>query len=273
MTGHLAVSLNPIPPSVRLQSRERIDSTAAGRWNDAFPAGDSMMSLRYRFSHLLLCFFTLLAILALGSLAHAVPVQTTYSYVGADYNYQPGSSFTYNGDPYPLPGTDYAAILGPRLTAVVTLDGDTSNATGVYETGYLGNPVGYRGVLEFSFSSGSVLFSSEYYNFNVSLTLLNGTVTNWSFSSNFPALSSCGVGPFCAGGYLQTLTYPVNHDYIRFLIPYPGANYGAESGGRGTWTIDSVTPVPGPVVGAGIPGILMAIAGFIGWRRRRWPVR
>jgi hypothetical protein len=27
--------------------------------------------------------------------------------------------------------------------------------------------------------------------------------------------------------------------------------------------------VPGPVVGAGLPGLLMAVAGFIGWRRSR----
>jgi len=30
-----------------------------------------------------------------------------------------------------------------------------------------------------------------------------------------------------------------------------------------------VAPVPGPIVGAGLPALLMAIAGFIGWRRSR----
>jgi hypothetical protein len=28
-------------------------------------------------------------------------------------------------------------------------------------------------------------------------------------------------------------------------------------------------PVPGPILGAGLPGLLMAVAGFIGWRRSR----
>jgi len=31
----------------------------------------------------------------------------------------------------------------------------------------------------------------------------------------------------------------------------------------------AASPVPGPVVGAGLPGVLMAVAGFIGWRRSR----
>jgi hypothetical protein len=31
----------------------------------------------------------------------------------------------------------------------------------------------------------------------------------------------------------------------------------------------SVSEVPGPVIGAGLPGLLMAVVGFVGWRRSR----
>jgi hypothetical protein len=38
-----------------------------------------------------------------------------------------------------------------------------------------------------------------------------------------------------------------------------------------TWTLSPVTiaAVPAPMVGTGLPAILMAVAGLIGWRRSR----
>jgi hypothetical protein len=33
--------------------------------------------------------------------------------------------------------------------------------------------------------------------------------------------------------------------------------------------VGRVSGVPGPMVGAGLPDILLAVAGFIGWRRSR----
>jgi hypothetical protein len=50
-------------------------------------------------------------------------------------------------------------------------------------------------------------------------------------------------------------------------------------GGSPLWpTVDNfrlaqglASPVPGPMVGAGIPGLVMAFGGFLAWRRRKGP--
>jgi LPXTG-motif cell wall-anchored protein len=51
------------------------------------------------------------------------------------------------------------------------------------------------------------------------------------------------------------------------LLYYWDSNYGDNRGSIAV-TIDAAA-VPGPIVGAGLPGLLMAFGGLIAWRRRR----
>ena len=44
------------------------------------------------------------------------------------------------------------------------------------------------------------------------------------------------------------------------LIPYPGPYAQSEMG---------YLPIPGPVVGAGLPGLTLAITGVFAWWRRK----
>jgi len=73
---------------------------------------------------------------------------------------------------------------------------------------------------------------------------------------------SFSFGNLIAGGYQLVITGDVT-----------GRNGGFLGGGSvsygGLFATVQAAPAPGPVVGAGLPGLLMALGGLIAWRRRR----
>jgi len=93
------------------------------------------------------------------------------------------------------------------------------------------------------------------------------TLPLWQFGSNMVAIPTLTLSPdagawqFLSGSYFWTCgnlsCTTWSDDVVR--------NVGVGS----TFSLESTSPVPGPIVGAGLPGLVMAIAGFIGWRRSR----
>lgn len=79
-------------------------------------------------------------------------------------------------------------------------------------------------------------------------------IGNVSFESGFTTIS---LPSFIAGG----------NDFLR--ITTGGTNSNFHGLIRAVDVTVNAAPVPGPVVGAGLPGLLMALAGFVAWRRRR----
>lgn len=98
-------------------------------------------------------------------------------------------------------------------------------------------------------------------------------------------LGSSGAFSFTASAFytdyvlgIQTQLKSDKPDYFSFNLPvgvFSGSYLIKNSTDVATGAVlyghavTSASPVPGPIVGAGLPGIAMAIGGIVAWRRRR----
>lgn len=103
--------------------------------------------------------------------------------------------------------------------------------------------------------------------------------------NNFGTNSTGWFGFSESGGNLSDGT--MGHSITSFVfipssplsnyITAPGIFSGGISGndgrgsliGLGSLVVSEVAPVPGPIVGAGLPGLVMAFGGFLTWKRRK----
>jgi hypothetical protein len=110
-----------------------------------------------------------------------------------------------------------------------------------------------------TWSPGSFIASDTSLIFNFGV-VLGSSVYN---SINFGLLSMNGLSIGC-----QTCGPTI--DYIGQIHGMTGSTYISRAGSSPIWTIASrdPTPVPGPVIGAGLPGLLVS-TGLLGWWRRR----
>jgi hypothetical protein len=183
---------------------------------------------------------------------------TTYSYTGNPYtsvgvNFLcfPISSGCLDLIPNPNAATDTAKI-GTNMTALVTLNFDTTGVTGLFN-------LQDADVTAAQLTSGDL---SRQFPFGF-IALTNGAITDWRLDG-FAFCSFSFGQPNCfldSGGPHET-----NRDeasLICQLCPVP-PGLAIINGSPGTWSV-----VPVSAVGSGLPGLLLASGGLLGWWRRR----
>jgi hypothetical protein len=167
------------------------------------------------------------------------------------------TTFTYVGAPWGDSSTEF----GTNLTGSVTFDFDTPGFTGSV-VGFNTVPLNLQGIVDVQLTAGVVMADGnadgkthdiQSFDFD----FINGQIVDWNVQSDSV------ICPSGIHGCILETNNNFDQAFGFFDQPHPFV-----SAPGATWVIDPAS-VPAPIMGAGLPSLILAGLGLLGWRQRK----
>jgi len=219
---------------------------------------------------------TALGVLALGCVGAANAAIIVDGLYDADYGgptasvaHDPGAPTSNFGTPGNTTGgaayNVYLTSQGGIVYGLLQVTGNAEASAGAFANVYFGNAGG--STIGFEITNGNVFKPGVPGSFSLPYSF---SIAPSGSGVEFALPESLFTNPVGATGIDAGLN-PGDQLILRLSQSFGysvagGASYGDNR--LGAITLEAA-PVPGPIVGAGLPGLVMALGGLIAWRRRR----